>query len=239
MSKLEELLESEEGKQELESYFSKRVAESGYKAPDEVEGLVKKKDELLSKVASLNRDKTSEEQRAILAMLEDAGVSSVDDIQRAFKKDTPDYERQMNRLKQQYEEASAKYESERNARLSSEKDNAIIRALKEARIKESAFNMAFAYFDKLAEIEEVDGKVNVLAKDQAGLGPSMDSFIKEWAKSEAAIDYVEKPLNRGAGVTGANGVENKTVYTRAELSDPKVARKVMERKKAGEEITIE
>ena len=30
MSKLEELLESEEGKQELESYFSKQVAERGY-----------------------------------------------------------------------------------------------------------------------------------------------------------------------------------------------------------------
>lgn len=241
MGTLKELLETEEGKAEFDAVFNSRVEEMGYKAPTEIEGLVKKKDELLNKVARLNRDQTSESQRAILQVLAEVGVDSADDIKAALdgRDKSSDLDRQFKRVNQQLEEANKKYESERGRRLSTEKDNAIIRSLKDAKIKESSFDMAYAYFDRLAEVEEIDGKVNILAKDAAGLGPSMDTYIKEWAKSEAAKDYVMKPVNIGAGVAGQKDGDNKTTYTREELSDPKVARKVMERKKAGEQITIE
>ena len=91
----------------------------------------------------------------------------------------------------------------------------------------------------MAEVEDVDGKVNVIAKDKDGLGPGIDSYIQDWAKSEAAVDYVKKPLNQGLGLSDPQGSSKKTVYTRSELLDPKIAREVMERKKAGESVTIE
>lgn len=240
MGQLEELLKTEDGKAEFETYFNSVVAEKGYKTPEEIDGLVKKNGELLNKVAKLNRGQTSTDQMVILEKLAEAGIYSVDDLNPVVGGDkSVDGDRRIKRLEKELEEAQSVYKSERSARLSTVKENSIIRSLKDAKIKESAFDMAYAYFDKLAEVEEVDGRVSVVAKDSAGLGPAIDSFISEWAKSDAAKDYVEKPLNIGAGVTGQKDGESRTTYTREELSDPKVARKIMERKKAGENITIE
>jgi hypothetical protein len=207
MGKLEELMSDEETKAEIESDLSEWAKSQGYKAPDEIEGLVKKKDELLSKISKLNRDQTTEEQRRILEAINELGVESADELVTALSKkgSGDELERKLKRLQKEAEENKALYETERKQRISYAKDNAIIQALKEAGIKDSAFDMAFAYFDRIADVEESDGKVKVIAKDKEGLGPSIDSFIAEWSKTDAAKDYVRKPANKGAGVSGENG----------------------------------
>lgn len=207
MGKLEELLSDEETKAELESELSEWAKSQGYKSPDEVEGLVKKKDELLSKISKLNRGQTTEEQRQILEALNEVGYESADEVIAALSgnKKGDDLERQLKRIKKEAEENRTLYEQERQQRISYAKDNAITQALKKAGVKDSAFDMAFAYFDRLAEVEEVDGKLKIVAKDSEGLGPSIDSFIEEWSKTDAAKDYVQQAANKGAGVTGDDG----------------------------------
>jgi len=238
---LKEFLETEEGRAQFEEVFQSYAKEKGYKAPQDVEGLVKKRDELLAKVSRLNRDETSEAQRELLRTLAEVGVDSADDLQSivSSKDKGTDLERQLNRINKQLEESRALYDRERSLRLESEKRSTIIRALKDAGVKDTAFDLAYAYFNGMAEVEDVDGKVNVIAKDKDGLGPGIDSYIQDWAKSEAAVDYVKKPLNQGLGLSDPQGSSKKTVYTRSELLDPKIAREVMERKKAGESVTIE
>ena len=209
MGKLEELMADEAAKAELETELSDWAKAQGYKAPEDVEGLVKKKDELLHKISKLNRDQTTEEQRRILEVITELGVESAEDIEAALSKKngkgSEDFERKLKRLQKEAEENKALYERERQQRIAYAKDNAIIQALKEANIKDSAFDMAFAFFERLADVEESDGKITVVAKDKDGLGPPIGSYIAEWSKTDAAKDYVRKPVNSGAGVTGSGG----------------------------------
>ena len=208
MGKLEELMADESVKAALESEMSEWAKAQGYKAPDEVEGLIRKKDELLHKISKLNRDSTTEEQRRILEVINELGVESAEDIEAALSKKGKggdDFERKYKRLQKEADDHKALYERERQQRISYAKDNAIIQALKEAGIKDSAFDMAFAYFDRVAEVEDTDGKTTVVARDKDGLGPPITSYILDWSKTEAAKDYVRKPVNSGAGVTGEGG----------------------------------
>lgn len=242
MGRLEELMADEATKAELESELSGWAKSQGYKAPDEVEGLVKKKDELLSKISKLNRGQTTEEQRRILEVITELGVESADDITAALSKSSTadDFERKLKRLQKEAEENRSLYERERKERMSYAKENAIMQALKEAGIKDTAFDMAFAYFDRIAEIEDADGKLSVVAKDKEGLSPPIQSYIAEWSKTDAAKDYVQKPVNIGAGVTGATESAPKRHYTREELNaEPGLAGEILKRKHAGEDITVE
>lgn len=235
---LKELLESEEGKAELMDW----IKEQGFKAPEEVDGLVRKKDELLAKISKLNKSQTSEKQQELLAALAEAGIEDVDTVLSAVKgkPDKPnELERQLKRLETQAQEAEKRYKEEHSRRIDAVKRAKITEALKKANVKDTAYDMAFDYFANRADVEESDGEIKIIARDAEGLGPSIDNYIAEWAKSETAKDYIVKPVNVGAGVAGSGDMDTKTVYTRADLSDPKVARKVMERKKAGESITIE
>lgn len=221
MGKLEELMADETTKAELETELSEWARTQGYKAPDEVEGLVKKKDELLSKISKLNRGQTTEEQRRILEVINELGVESADDITAALSKSSSsdDAERQLKRLRKEAEENRSLYERERQQRISYAKDNAIIQALKEAGVKDSAFDMAFAYFDRMAEVEDTDGTISVVAKDKEGLGPPIQSYISEWSKTDSAKDYVRKPVNAGAGVTGDGGESRTTLGKAMKLSE--------------------
>lgn len=209
MGKLEELLSDEEQKEEIQAELSEWAKNQGYRSPDEVEGLVKKKDELLNKVSKLNKETTSEEQRQILETINDLGIESPDDIKKLVegsgngKEGDKELERKLNRLQKEAEQHKEAYQTERQQRLNYAKENAIVKALKEAGVKDSAFDLAYAYFDRVAQVEESDGKIQVIAQDQEGLGPPIEKHIAEWAKSDAAKDYVQKPANKGAGITGA------------------------------------
>lgn len=209
MATLKELLEDEEQKETIQAELNDWAKQNGFRAPDEVEGLVKKKDELLQKVSKLNRETTSEEQRQILETITELGIESADDIKQLVegkgksKAGDEEIQRKLNRLQKEAEQNKTAYETERKQRLNYAKENAITKALKNAGVKDSAFDMAYAYFDRVAQVEENDGQVAVIAQDSEGLGPPIDKFIAEWAKSDPAKDYIQQPVNRGAGITGA------------------------------------
>ena len=68
----------------------------------------------------------------------------------------------------------------------------------------------------------------------------IDNMTAEYKKQldelQKQVKYTSPPVKGGGSTQGS--AETKTEFTRDELSDPKVARIVMERKKAGENITI-
>jgi len=240
MAELKELLEDEETRNQIIGY----VKEQGYRAPDEVEGLVKKKDELLEKLAKSKKSQLTEEQRNLLESLQEMGYESHDDLiaalQSSGKKGEADkVDRELKKMRTQFEELQSRYDAERSTRLTIEKDRAIDKAMDKAGIRADARELARAYFDRKAMVEESDDGLTIYAQDDEGLSPPIDEYIEKWAKSDQGKNYVQKPINVGAGVAGGGDVSTKTTFTREELGDPKIARQVMERKKSGENITIE
>lgn len=239
-----EFMTSEDGKKVVNETFRSWATEKGYKSEDEIQGLVKKKDELLEKVARLNRGQTTEQQRKVIELLADKGLDDPDKLSSIISggKDNgnDELERRLKRLEAEKKEYEEKMKREHGLRVNTVKESAINKALMDAGVKPEAFDMAKAYFSGVADIEESDdGKVSVIARDESGLGPSIDKFVSEWAKSERAKDFIRKPMNSGAGASGSNGGDIRTAYTRDDLKDPKIAKEVMQRKKAGELITIE
>ena len=239
MAELKELLEDEESKQQIIEW----AKEQGFKAPDEVEGLVNKKNELLEKLAKTKKSQMSDEQRQLIETINELGYDSAEDLQDALSKgkknDSDKADRDMKKLQKQLEDYQGKFESERNRRLSMEKATAIERAMDKAGIRSDARELVRAYFDRRAQVEETDNGVSIIAQDDEGLGPPIDDYISNWAKSDAGKNYVQKPVNVGAGVAGANEGDSRTSYKREELKDPKLAKSVMQRIDAGEDITIE
>lgn len=79
-----------------------------------------------------------------------------------------------------------------------------------------------------------------IAEGARGIRSLIDTQIAEY---KSKIDELEKQVKytgaapKGGGASGGN-LETKTEYTREELQDTKIARLVMQRKKAGENITI-
>lgn len=240
MAELKELLEDEESKQQIIEW----AKEQGFKAPDEVEGLVNKKNELLEKLAKTKKSQLSDEQKQLLETIQELGYDSAEDLQDALSKgkkkdDSEKVDRELKKMQKQLEDYQSKYEQERSTRLSLVKDRAIDKAMDKAGIRPDARELARAYFDRKAQVEETDDGISVIAQDEEGLGPPIEEYIEKWAKSDTGKNYVQKPVNVGAGVAGGGDNSTKTVFKREELNDPKLARQVMERKKAGENITIE
>jgi hypothetical protein len=239
MAELKELLEDEETKGQIIEW----AKEQGFKAPDEIEGLVNKKNELLEKLAKTKQNQLTDEQRRILDALRENGFESADDLQDAFSKsgkkdDSEKVDRTIKQLQKQLEDVQSKYSNERTTRLTMEKSSAIEKAMDKAGIRPDARDLVRAYFDKKAIVEETDKGVSIIAQDDEGLGPPISDYVENWAKSDAGKNYVQKPVNIGAGVAGAGDVSTKTVFTRQELSDPKIAKQVMQRRKDGDDITI-
>jgi len=235
LAELEELLENEETREQVLAY----VREQGYKAPDEVEGLVKKKNELLEKLAKTKKAQLSESQRALLESIHEMGYESAEDLQEALSGNGEKVDRDLRKMQRQLEELQSKYDAERSARVTIEKDRAIDKAMDKAGIRPDARELVRAYFDKRAKVEESESGLAIFAQDDEGMSPPIDEYIDTWAKSEQGKNYVQKPVNVGAGVAGGGDVATKTVFTRQELSDPKIAKQVMERKKNGEDITVQ
>ena len=84
------------------------------------------------------------------------------------------------------------------------------------------------------------GDAEKIASGATALRAIIDGKISDYKTKidelEKQVKYTGKPPEGGAP-TGGN-METKTEYTRGELQDSKIARLVMQRKKAGENITI-
>lgn len=251
---LNEWVETDEGKEFFNGMFSTYAQQQGYKAPDEIQGLVNKNKELLGKVARVNKEATSEQQKKILQLLVEHELDDPDELENIISskqesgKVKDDFTIQLRRMEKKLEtienekkQLSEKAQSERQKRMKTIKENAITKALKKTNVKDKAFDFLYDYFEKRAEIEEGDDdSPSIIALDSEGLRPSIDKYIEQWSKTEDATDFINKPVNIGAGLNGSGSGDSKsrTKYAMDELrKDPELLKDVLKRKKT-EQIEI-
>lgn len=255
IDEVKEWMSTDEGKEFFAGAFDDHAKEQGFKKPDEIQGLVKKKDELLGKLAKLKEHKVSEDQRKIISALDELEIRDYNDFEdfldnlkgtgdEGQKQISSDLERELKRKQKELDkhvqsirDIEEKYKVEHGRRLSSLKQAELTKALKKVNIKDTAFDMAYAHFNANSKVEEdEDGNIAILATDE--LGSSIDSFIEEWSKTDSAKDFIQKPINVGAGIGVTSSDGSKTTFTRADLQDPETRKKMAERMKKGEKVDV-
>lgn len=231
---LNEWVETDEGKEFFNGMFSTYAQQKGYKSPEDIEGLLKNRDKLLGQVTKLNRENTTKEQQEILRIIAENDLDDPEILENIISskqengKVKDDFAIQLRRMEKKIEtienekiQLSEKAQSERQKRMKTIKENAITKALKKTNVKDKAFDFLYDYFEKRAEIEEGDDdSPSIIALDSEGLRPSIDKYIEQWSKTEDATDFINKPVNKGAGMSGSSATGSKIMLRDAFESLP-------------------
>lgn len=227
-----EFLESEEGQKFLDNALSEKVKENGYKSQEEVQGLVNKNKELLGKVKKAKDSSISEDSKKLLNMLNEHEITDEEELSNFLEKSTEstkgsdDLGRQFKRLQKDFENLTTQLNMEKERanmehemRISSEQKVVLTTALKKAGVKENAFDMTYAYFNGLTAKEmNEDGSFSFVAKDAEGLSPDITKYIDEWSQSDNAKEFIQQPINQGAG-NPLGGNSKGTTITRADFNN--------------------
>ena len=204
----------EELKEFMKTDEFKEIAKSlNWKAEDEVQGLVSKRDELLGKNKTLTQKiaeleaKLSEVDLDEYAELKSkVGSKSKDDNVAQLARD-------LEKLKKQLADEQTKaasIETEYNGALTK---SALLEAFNRVGFDKKHHAILLDAFGNKAKVEVVDGKRNVIIGDD-----SVTDFFDKYAKGDGQ-HYVEQQESRGAGSQRMNGGV-KTVFTREELKTP-------------------
>jgi hypothetical protein len=214
-SELQEYFNTDEGKSTFGELFKSYAKAEGWQSPEEVAGLVNKKNELLNNLTRLKKEKNND---PLLTNLEKYGIHSVEDLETMLSatstnsKKGEDTERMMERLKRELEtERKSKVEIEqaltaqKQRFFNAEKQSAIYKALGANGFDESTHDVLSIYFDKIAQVDEDEtGKLSIIADDgNERLG--LSDYISKWSKTEKAKHYIKAPSNIGSGTVGGNG----------------------------------
>jgi len=201
----QEFATSQEGNALMTSYIEK----SGFKKPEDISGLVSKNKELLGKLSETKvKSETLKKVESILKGFSIEDPSDLEQILSAFQESKGTqgkdkellsrYERDLKREQAEKAELASKYETMRNKRLTTERTSQILKSLKDVNVSNEALDFLLPYFEKLTEVEEnEDGELKIYAKDDQGLSPSIEQYIKDWSKSEKAKSFVRAAVNTG------------------------------------------
>lgn len=257
IEELKAFFDSDEGSEALSQIIAEKAPELGYKSPDEVQGLVRKRDELLGTVKKLKTQpkgpQISEGMQRILEALQDEGIEDEDSFSEFIQgkaqegegsaeasKQLRELKRQLKQIEKEKSEFSQYkdlFEAERKARLESVKDSTLTQALKKVHVKGDAFDIVKSWAEKQTALDiDDDGKISIYANDSEGLNPSIEAYLEEWSKTDAAKPFIEQPVNTGAGVR--SGASKNGVFTREQLATPEGRKAYREATKSGQAVTI-
>lgn len=208
---LQAYMNSDEGKEVFSAIFKAEIERQGYRAPDEITGLVNKNKELLGKLKEAKEQKSD----PLLTKLEKYAIYNEDDLENmlstatATKGKDVETERMLKKLQRDLETtATQKAEFEKQAATlkerfyKAEKEKAISQALISAGIDDKAHDILSVYFDRFAKVEEDDDKLSIIADDGAQRLPLSD-YIKQWSTTDKAKHYIKAPVNMGAGTVAS------------------------------------
>jgi hypothetical protein len=226
---LQEYSNTDEGKQLFSELMKAQAKELGYVTPDEVQGLINKRNELLDKVKALKNEKNSD---PLLTNLQKHGIYDVNDLESLLStspsgKKSDEIESKLKQFERELgQERKAKLELEsslnkqRERFHNAEKQSAILKALGAAGIDESAHDILSVYFDRIAKVEEDDtGKLNILADDgEQSLG--LHDYISKWSQTDKAKNYKKAPVNSGAGTSTGGKLSPKMTMEEIALLPP-------------------
>jgi hypothetical protein len=216
--KIQEYLNSEDGKAVFSEMLKKEIETKGYKSPVEITGLANKNRELLAEISKKNAEKKKSDEK-LLTILEKYAILDVDELDDVLSssskstKGKPDetertlkkFEREAATERQRAEEANKQLTQIRQQYYQAEKSRTILSALSKAGVDDVYADVLGTYFDKVVKVEEDAGKLSFIAEDGAQSKPFADYF-QDWTKSEKSKHYIKATVSTGAGSTaGSNG----------------------------------
>jgi len=215
--KIQEYLNSDDGKAVFQEMLKKEISDKGYKTPEEITGLVTKNRELLGEIVKKNEEKKKSDEK-LLTIMEKYSILTVDELddvlssssapkgkkdeqERALKK----FERDAAAERQRADEATKQLTQIKQQYHQAEKSRTILSALSKAGVDDVYADVLGTYFDKIIKVEDDDGKLSFIADDGAQSKPFTDYF-QDWTKSEKSKHYIKASGSTGAGSTpGGNG----------------------------------
>lgn len=218
IDEVKEAFETEEGKALITEYLKAHGEEIGYIPKENIDGLVSKKNELLGKLAQLKKRTVGDDEKLLLDTLRELGIMDIESLKGLKEKETGKSEAELKAVKFEREnkELADRLKKESEARKTAEKRFSLIRELEALNVDPETMPVLLDHFDKRTGAEEEDGKIKIVGFDTDGLSLPLNSFIKEWSKTEAAKRFIRAPESTGGG-SGGPGSSGASTITRKDF----------------------
>ena len=220
IDKVKEAMKTEEGRAAVQDFLKDNAGDLGFVSKDDVDGLVNKKNELLGKLAKMKKNTVTDDERALVDTLREYGIMDIEGLKGLKEKEEgkSQAEIELAKMKRDYPELKTRFEKEHEARKKAEKRFSLIRELEALNVDPETMDVLVDYFDKKtgAEIED-DGKIKIVGYDADGLSLPLQSFIKDWSKTEQAKRFIRAPESSGGGSGGPGGTTEGTTMKRKDF----------------------
>lgn len=247
MDKLKELLQKILGDKVDESLLDEVSGGIAELVETEVEGLKKKRDELLAKNKDLRQKATSapdldgeevEEMRRRLDEYEKSEQERQNEQDKKAQNFDAILERERGKLQKQLDELA-----ENNSRLSEQRnsilvENALSKNFSSVGVDDLYRPDLMDAFRTKASVKDADGELGVVIRSEDGTPLPVDEFFKDWSESDRAKAYITDRAT-GGGANGSSGPRSTNTYTRQDLQDPEKRKEYFNRKLKGDEVAIQ
>jgi hypothetical protein len=185
---------------------------------EETAGLVTTKDKLRQQVKDLDKRLKSykdidleeiEEMKTELVTLREAAEAAA---KGGDGKLTAEEQKELNQLRRDNKKLAEENASERKAREDvtgkyhgSLKERALRAAIKKVNVKPEAEDIIYQAFANVATVEDVDGETVIQLKNKDGLNLPPEEYFTDWAKTDAAKEFIKPPDNSGGNARGGSG----------------------------------
>ena len=191
--------------------FKGIVKSMGYEAPEEINGLLKKNQELI-----LKQKKLKEDNEAIRKTLDEIDMEEYIELKEKVKTSGKATD-ELTKLQRDLKKLNEDLEKERFGRSESEKflnrtlmENALIEALDSNGFDARHRDILKSAFQGKAKVEIEDGNRSVTIENGDGLSLTAKDFFKQFAQTDSGKSYLRQPDNKGAGASGFSGAAGPT-----------------------------
>jgi regulator of replication initiation timing len=195
--------------------FKELVKAIGYETPEEINGLLKKNQELIAK-----QKKLREENEIIKKTLDEIDMDEYVELKKKVESSGKASD-ELTKLQRDLKKVSEDLEKERKGRSESESflnrtltENALIEALDANGFDSKHKELLKSAFLGKARIEIEENNRNVVLENGDGLGLPAKEFFKKFAESETGKVYLRQPESKGAGASGFSGAGGAKIMKR-------------------------
>jgi regulator of replication initiation timing len=195
--------------------FKELAKAVGYETPEDINGLLKKNQELI-----LKHKKLREENETIKKTLDEIDMDEYLELKKKVESSGKASD-ELTKLQRDLKKISDDLEKERKARSESEgflnrtlTENALIEALDSNGFDSKHKDLLKSAFLGKARIEMEENNRSVVLENGDGLGLPAKEFFKQFAQSENGKVYLRQPDNKGTGASGFSGTGGAKIMKR-------------------------
>jgi hypothetical protein len=199
--------------------FKEIVKGLGYESPEEINGLLKKNQELI-----LKQKKLREENDTIKKTLDEIDMDEYLDLKEKVKTSGTATD-EMTKLQRDLKMINEDLEKEKSGRANAElflnrtlTENALIEALDSNGFDTRHRDILKSAFQGRAKVEIEDNSRNVVIDTGDGLSLPAKDFFKQFAQTETGKTYLRQPDNKGTGSGGFQGAGGAKTMNREQFN---------------------